>query len=125
MEDLNGNITYSNAVVLVYTDGLNGNVTVYPNPTSGPINLIISKIKNTISSPAGSLADGPITTPTTISNSYFVKIVSTAGVVIKTMSTTSPRWQTDVSSLMPGTYIMQVANQSDNSLVGQVTFVKL
>ena len=125
MEDLNGNITYSNAVVLVYTDGLNGNVTVYPNPTSGPINLIISKIKNTISSPSRSLADGPITTPTTISNSYFVKIVSTAGVVIKTMSTTNPRWQTDVSSLMPGTYIMQVANQSDNSLVGQVTFVKL
>jgi hypothetical protein len=125
MEDLNGNVTYSNAVVLVYTDGLNGNVTVYPNPTSGPINLIISKIKNTISSPSGSLADGPITTPTTISNSYFVKIVSTAGVVIKTMSTTNPRWQTDVSSLMPGTYIMQVANQSDNSLVGQVTFVKL
>jgi len=125
MEDLNGNITYSNAVVLVYTDGLNGNVTVYPNPTNGPITLIISKIKNTISSPSGSLADGPITTPTTISNSYFVKIVSTAGVVIKTMSTTNPRWQTDVSSLMPGTYIMQVANQSDNSLVGQVTFVKL
>jgi hypothetical protein len=125
MEDLNGNVTYSNAVALVYTNGLGGNLTIYPNPTSGPLNLIIAQINNTISSPGGSLVGGSIPTPTTITNNYSVKIVSTTGVLIKTMSTTNPRWQTDVSSLMPGTYILQVADQSDNKLVGQATFVKL
>ena len=124
IEDLNGNITYSNAVALVYTSGLNGNLTVYPNPTSGTLNLIISKIKNT-SSAGSQLISSSITTPPTVTNNYSVKIVSTSGVVIKTLSTTNPNWQTDVSSLMPGTYIVQVSNQGDNSLIGQATFVKL
>ena len=125
MEDLNGNVTYSNAVALVYTNGLNGNLTVYPNPTTGPLNMIISKIQNTTSSSGNNLISGNITAPTTVTNNYAVKIVSTSGVVIKTMSTTNPNWQADVSSLMPGTYIVQVANQGDNALVGQATFVKL
>lgn len=125
IEDLNGNITYSNAVALVYTNGLNSNVTIYPNPTSGPLNMIISKISNTVSSPDGKLIGAAIPTPTTVANSYSVKIVSTSGVLIKTMSTANPNWQTDVSALMPGTYIVQVANLSDNTLVGQATFVKL
>ncbi|MDO3625747.1 putative Ig domain-containing protein [Mucilaginibacter sp. BT774] len=124
IEDLNGNISYSNAVALVYTGGLNGNLTVYPNPTNGTLNLIISKIKNT-SSAGSQLISSSFTTPPTVTNSYSVKIVSTSGVVIKTLSTTNPNWQTDVSSLMPGSYIVQVLNQSDNSLVGQATFVKL
>ena len=124
IEDLNGNITYSNAVALVYTSGLNGNLTVYPNPTSGTLNLIISKIKNT-SSAGSQLISSSIGAPPTVTNSYSVKIVSTSGVVIKTLSTTNPNWQTDVSSLMPGTYIVQVSNQGDNSLIGQATFVKL
>ena len=125
MEDLNGNTTYSNAVALVYTNGLNGNLTVYPNPTNGTLNLIISKINNTASSPGSKLIGASIPEPTTITNNYSVKIVSTAGVIMKTMSTTNPNWQADVSSLIPGTYIVQVSNQSDNSLVGQATFVKL
>jgi hypothetical protein len=124
MEDLNGNITYSNAVALVYTNGLNGNLTVYPNPTNGTLNLIISKIKNT-SSAGSQLIGSSIATPPTVTNNYAVKIVSTSGAVVKTLSTTNPNWQTDVSSLMPGTYIVQVSNQGDNSLIGQATFVKL
>jgi hypothetical protein len=125
MEDLNGNVTYSDAVALVYTNGLSGNLMVYPNPTHGPLNLIIAKINNTISSPGGKPSGGSIPIPTTVTNNYSVKIVSTSGVLIKTMSTANPNWQTDVSSLMPGSYIIQVANQSNNKLVGQATFVKL
>ena len=87
--------------------------------------MIISKIQNTTSSSGNNLISGNITAPTTVTNNYAVKIVSTSGVVIKTMSTTNPNWQADVSSLMPGTYIVQVANQGDNALVGQATFVKL
>lgn len=124
IEDLNNNVSYSNAVALVYTNGLEGNITIYPNPTSGTLNLIISKIKNT-SSANSQLIGAAISTPTTVTNSYTIKIVSSSGAVIKTLSTTNPNWKTDVSSLMPGTYVVQVVNQSDNSLVGQGTFVKL
>jgi hypothetical protein len=53
MEDLNGKLTYSDNVALVYTNGLTGNLLVYPNPTHGPLQLIIAKVNNTISSPGG------------------------------------------------------------------------
>ena len=124
MVDLNSNVTYSNAVALVYSNGLKGDLTIFPNPTNGALNLVISKIKNT-SSADNQLIGSGLTTPTTVTNSYSIKIVSTSGAVIKTLSTTNPNWKTDVSSLMPGTYVVRVVNQSDNSLVGEGTFVKL
>jgi uncharacterized membrane protein len=47
------------------------------------------------------------------------------GEVIKQTSTNVQNWQTDVSSLMPGTYVVKVTASSNNSAVGQQTFIKL
>ena len=124
IEDLNGNVTYSNVVVLMYGNGTNNNVALYPNPTSGPLNLVIAKIINT-NSPASQIIGAGLTAPPTVTNTYSIKIVSASGAIIKTLTTTNPNWQTDVSGLLPGTYILQVVNKSDNSLIGKGTFVKL
>jgi trimeric autotransporter adhesin len=51
--------------------------------------------------------------------------VNNTGSVLKTASTNQQDWQTDVSSLMPGTYILQVIDNHDNSVIGTGTFVKL
>ena len=56
---------------------------------------------------------------------YGIKIVSMTGAVLKQTTSSSPNWQSDVSSYMPGTYVIQVVNSKDNSMVGKGTFVKL
>jgi hypothetical protein len=34
-------------------------------------------------------------------------------------------WQTNISNFAPGTYIIEVVNTSNNSVVGKSSFVKL
>jgi hypothetical protein len=57
--------------------------------------------------------------------SYAIKIVSASGNVVKTATSSQPTWQNDVTTLLPGTYIVQVLNNADHSVVGKTTFVKL
>jgi hypothetical protein len=127
IEDLNGNISYSNIVVITYAyaNSQYSKISLYPNPTKGPINLTINTLV-TSSSTIGPLINSGINPPVNTNKStYDIKIVSALGIVIKTFTTTNTKWQTDVSDLMPGTYILQVINKSDNTLVGQATFIKL
>ena len=111
LTDLNGNITYSNVVTIMYANtgnqiALNGFM-VYPNPTAGAVNLSINQ-------------------PTAnASAAYTIQIVNNLGVVLKTAQSSSPQWQTDVSALNPGTYFITVMNTSTNTLVGRTAFVKL
>lgn len=56
---------------------------------------------------------------------YGIKIVNSLGSVIKSTTNTGLNWQTDVSTLTPGTYVIQVVDNSSNKLVGKGTFVKL
>jgi hypothetical protein len=44
---------------------------------------------------------------------------------MKTATTNQQSWATDVSGFIPGTYIIQVVNNGDKSLVGKSTFIKL
>jgi hypothetical protein len=57
--------------------------------------------------------------------SYDIQITNVLGSVVKQASIQQQTWQTDVSSLMPGTYIIQVINKNNNTLAGKETFVKL
>jgi len=57
--------------------------------------------------------------------SYSIKIVNIKGITVKSANASSASWQDNVSSLAPGTYIVQVTSNSDNKLVGESTFVKL
>jgi trimeric autotransporter adhesin len=119
MVDLNGVVTYSNIVTLLYAGTspiVKNNISLYPNPAQSTINLTI--MPNAATQSTGSAA-------TASSTGYTIKIMSAAGLIVKSTTTTEQTWQTNVSGLLPGTYIMQVVNNSDNSLVGKGTFVKM
>jgi hypothetical protein len=132
MEDINGAISYSETVTLTYSisnkDNTSNNIIVYPNPATGFINVTInpgavsltsnlSPLQTLNISPGLSTTNGPL--------NYGIKIISITGSVIKTGTSSSNDWQANVSNLSPGTYIIQVMNNVDNSLVGKSTFVKL
>jgi hypothetical protein len=134
MVDLDGVVTYSNAVTLSYStlsnNIVNNSINVYPNPSTGIINLAIN---TGISAPSSSNATGLKTTGfansfstlSAVIQKYGIKILSITGVVVKTTTSSSANWQDNVSSLAPGTYIIQVVNNSDQSLVGKSTFIKI
>jgi len=109
-EDYNSVITYSNVVTIQYSDKSNnltgsGHLSVYPNPAVGNINLAIDPKKQV--------------------TAYSIRITNSAGTIVKQAITTLPNWQDNVSKLLTGTYLIQVVNNKDNSLVGQTKFVKL
>jgi trimeric autotransporter adhesin len=131
--DLNGTVSYSNTVKLIYGNATNvasSNLTVYPNPSNGVINLSVLGSSSTATSSGLSLLQSTSTTPalastSTTSSSYGIKIISLAGAIVKTATSSTLNWQDNVSNLAPGTYIIQVTNNSNKSLVGSSTFVKL
>ncbi len=131
LQDLNGTITYSNVVTLIYGNANSlpqNNISLYPNPTKSTINLTISPTfssNSLIMQSYGSGINLAANTPNTSNAVYNIQIVNASGSVIKTATTAQKDWQTNVSSLLPGTYIMQVFNNTDKTLVGKGTFVKL
>ncbi len=134
IQDLNGTISYSKVVTLIYGNGdspLKPQMNVYPNPSADVINVSIpsSTATNSQTNLSGlqTLATTPglVSTTSGSTSSYDIKIISITGAVIKSATSASTNWQGSVSGLAPGTYIIQVINNSDKSLVGRNTFVKL
>jgi len=115
--DLNGNISYSNVVTIMYgslSSLVKTGIVVYPNPAKSLLNLDI----------APGFSSNSINTEIS-SASYNVRISNILGSVIRQATVNQANWQTDVSALMPGTYVIQVVSKKDNSVVGQSTFIKL
>lgn len=115
--DLNGTISYSNVVTIMYANttgqiAING-MMVYPNPTAGNINLSITSNQT------------KGTGTTTAKPNYNIEIVNNLGTVIKSSQSNSPLWQSDVTALTPGTYFIRVIDNSNNTVVGKSAFVKL
>ena len=113
IEDLNGTITYSNVVTLIYGNVASltkTGIVVYPNPAKSTLNL--------------NIAQG-LTASTTPSVAYNIQITNILGSVVTKAKTNAQNWQTDLSSLMPGSYVITVINASNSTTVGQVTFIKL
>jgi len=132
MVDINGAVTYSNVVTLMYanTTGLvASNIRIYPNPASSVVNLAIDQnINGSISGSSVLQANSlnPGLNLTTASNtSYDIKIINMKGAIVKTASTTEPSWQQGVADLLPGTYVINVINKTNNTVVGSGTFIKL
>ena len=107
IEDLNGAISYSNIVTLIYGNSTTvaaGNINVYPNPASNVINLAIKQ------SGGGQSSDLPAlqSLGTTLSlnstqtvegtSSYNIKIISITGSVISNATSSESTWQNDVSA---------------------------
>ncbi|MBS1531294.1 MAG: T9SS type A sorting domain-containing protein [Bacteroidetes bacterium] len=107
--DYFGNTTISNIVDEEFQD--NGNdkgtsLTIYPNPVVNTVNLTIvpkSQAKTT----------------------YSITISNSTGKVVKSAITSDLNWQNNVSDLLVGSYLVQVVDNKDNSIIGQTKFVKL
>jgi hypothetical protein len=134
LEDLNGAITFSKVVTLQYAGDAKtvtiNNIKVYPNPAVNTINLaIIQPGSQSGSNLSGlqSIVSSPTVTNTsqTASISYGIKIMNITGTLVKNTTSASASWQDNVSTLSPGTYVIQVTNNNDKSVVGKSTFVKL
>lgn len=109
MVDINGNITYSTNVVITFilpNAPVVSNISVYPNPTKSVINLAIKQVDSA-------------------SASYKISISNNTGIVVKAGTSAQPEWHTDVSTLLPGTYFIEVVNTKTNSLTGRSAFIKL
>jgi hypothetical protein len=110
LTDLNGAVSYSNVVTLLYGSSaattISGNISVYPNPARSTLNLMITQYD----------PDLP---------SYGIQIINMTGRVVRATSTSQATWQAGIDTLTPGTYVIQVINSKDSSLVGRSTFIKL
>lgn len=111
VSDFNGNITYSNVVSINYTvwHNLISNINIYPNPAASVLNLSVNQ--------NFSLSSFKV-------SSYKIQIVNSFGVVVKKATSNQSTWNTNISDLQPGTYIVQVTNNDNNGLVGTASFIK-
>jgi trimeric autotransporter adhesin len=108
--DMNSNLTYSAIVQVSYSDLSNNlaqnNISIFPNPTTSNINLAV-------------LTDAGANL------TYNIKITNSTGFVIKQATTNQPSLQLNVSGWLPGTYLVRVFNNKDQSEVGTTKFIKL
>ncbi|HVW94581.1 MAG TPA: PKD domain-containing protein [Mucilaginibacter sp.] len=114
LEDLNGTVTYSDPVTLMYghvADVNNNAVNIYPNPAVNTINVAISQ--NNVNLNKGS------------NQSYRINVTNSSGKILKSVTVSRPDWQDNVSNLLPGTYVVDVINNTNNTAVGQAKFIKL
>ncbi|MBB3054726.1 T9SS type A sorting domain-containing protein [Mucilaginibacter gotjawali] len=134
--DMNGTVSYSNAITIGFGStlaepGASDNISIFPNPSNGIINLSIAP-KSTTGAAGSAQKQTSSTAKQNLaailpagSASYDIKIFNINGSVLKESTSAAASWQTNVSTLLPGTYIIQVTNNSDNTLVGKSTFIKL
>ena len=116
LQDLNGAITYSKIVNLMYSDlntnnMINNDISIYPNPAGNIINISIAQKTGAASNINGA--------------SYGMSIMSSKGLIVKTFASSQTLSQQNISALLPGTYVVEVVNISNKSVIGKSKFVKL
>ncbi len=104
--DIDNNTTYSSIADVQIANRDNRTVCLYPNPAANVINLCID-------------------TKSASKETFNIRISNSSGLLVKDVVSTTANWQDNVSNLLSGTYLVQVINKKDNSLVGQAKFVKL
>jgi hypothetical protein len=107
--DINDSVSYSKVVRLEYTKfaaGLESSVNVYPNPTNGPINVLVLP-------------------GVTKSTNFRIKIANTQGLVVKEVDTAQPTWSGNLNGLHAGSYLVQIIDVRNNAIIGKSKFVKL
>jgi hypothetical protein len=109
-EDFNGTITYSTAIPITFVSGSNVTaalISLFPNPSSTTINITIDQVD-------------PDVTPL-----YTITITGSSGTTLTKVSVSQNSWQGDVSKLSPGTYYVQVINETNKKVIGKTRFIKL
>jgi len=56
---------------------------------------------------------------------YSITIVNNLGLVVIKAESNQTTWQSDVSKLIPGSYVIQVVSKSGKGVIGQATFIKM
>ncbi|WP_295794231.1 DUF2341 domain-containing protein [Mucilaginibacter sp.] len=116
LEDLNGTVTYSKPIQLMYSNSsnnlLSNAVNVYPNPATSVINVSITPSLLQLQNAASN-------------NSFAITITGSNGVVVKNAVSSQTDWQGAIGNLLPGSYIVQVINKQNQTVVGKSKFVKL
>ncbi|HEY4324239.1 MAG TPA: T9SS type A sorting domain-containing protein [Mucilaginibacter sp.] len=109
-EDINNIVTYSQTIPVRFNGGDNttasNGISVFPNPATSNI---------TVRVPAGASAN----------STYAFRITNNLGALVKEGNSTQPNWQTNVSELLPGIYIINVLNRVNNAIIGNAKFSKL
>ena len=108
LRDVKGVVTYSAIKTLTFSKQVNSsgsNVSVFPNPATTTINVAVVAQQN--------------------AKSYAVRITSGNGTLLRTGTMTNTTlWQGSVTTLLPGTYFVQVINNTSKTVVGNGKFVK-
>lgn len=125
LTDVAGNITFSSVVPVMYSSTTKpaGGFTVYPNPTNNTISIAVNQATIATSGLQGASLTANAASST--GQTYDIRITNMTGEVLKTVTAVAGNWQNNVSSLLPGTYIIQVMNHGSNSIIGRTTFIKL
>jgi hypothetical protein len=101
-----GNISFSSPITIVYnSSGTGGALSVYPNPARATINVNVA---------SASWID---------TQSYKANIYNALGQLMMQKTVSSTNWSQDVTQYTPGTYIIQMTDNSGN-LIGKSKFVK-
>lgn len=104
--DIDNNVTYSQTQKVDIINRDNRVVCVYPNPAKSSINLcIVTKTRDV--------------------DRYNILVTNSSGVIVRQVLSSRADWQSNISSLLTGTYLVRVLNSKDRSLVGEAKFVKL
>ncbi|MGY4539920.1 hypothetical protein ACVW0P_004361 [Mucilaginibacter sp. UYNi724] len=109
-DDINGAISYSEIVTLMYanTNGLTDRLfNIYPNPVINMVNVAITDPEQKQEA------------------TYTIKISNGSGIIVRTTKSAKASWQDNVGNLYPGTYFVQVINNSTKKVIGTGKFVKL
>ncbi|MGZ3944178.1 MAG: beta strand repeat-containing protein [Mucilaginibacter sp.] len=106
--DINGAVTYSFIVPILFTDQNRAvqNVSIYPNPVGGTLNLEIA-------------------TNSATADTYNITITNSSGLIVKQSTSSQANWQASADDLLPGTYVVRVFSKKTQAEVGNTKFVKL
>ncbi|WP_426672065.1 T9SS type A sorting domain-containing protein [Mucilaginibacter sp. McL0603] len=108
-EGINNVMTCSKAVPILYSEQSDlpaDKLNIYPNPASSMINLAIASETND-------------------AVAYKMTLTNSTGTVVKEFTSSQNALQTNVSNLLPGTYLVRVIDNKTQSLVAENKFVKL
>lgn len=108
LTDVNSDISLSKELPLMYSNTnnvSNNQVMVYPNPARENINVSIKQVNSSLN--------------------YNIQLTNSSGILLKNVNITQLYWQNNVSSLVPGTYVIKVVDNKSKNLLGIAKFVKL
>ncbi|MEO3403141.1 LamG-like jellyroll fold domain-containing protein [Mucilaginibacter sp. CAU 1740] len=109
LTDVNSDISLSKELPLMYSNTnnniSNNQVMVYPNPARESINVSIKQVNSSLN--------------------YNIQLTNSSGILLKNVNITQLYWQNNVSSLVPGTYVIKVVDNKSKNLLGIAKFVKL